>query len=206
MAKNLLDFDRADLIGTKVLLGLITIAVTIYALIMPLVDWIRAKAFVAEVPALAGMDVDSAGLKLRSGASILETTAMRVSIEDPSTTLRLLDLAAGVVLVTATALVAWHVLRVLNQIVAGDPFAGAVVTWLRVIAFTLILAPGVYLPLVLARHGAVIGETVDTRKASIEIPFSLDLFGPMVVGLVIAAFALAFDHGGRLREDAEGLI
>ena len=196
MAKNLLDFDRADLIGTKVLLGLITIAVTIYALIMPLVDWIRAKAFVAEVPALAGMDVDSAGLKLRSGASILETTAMRVSIEDPSTTLRLLDLAAGVVLVTATALVAWHVLRVLNQIVAGDPFAGAVVTWLRVIAF----------PLVLARHGAVIGETVDTRKASIEIPFSLDLFGPMVVGLVIAAFALAFDHGGRLREDAEGLI
>ncbi|MEZ5161653.1 MAG: hypothetical protein R2709_13495 [Marmoricola sp.] len=34
---------------------------------------------------------------------------MRVSIEDPSTTLRLLDLAAGVVLVTATALVAWHV-------------------------------------------------------------------------------------------------
>ena len=96
MAKNLLDFDRADLIGTKVLLGLITIAVTIYALIMPLVDWIRAKAFVAEVPALAGMDVDSAGLKLRSGASILETTAMRVSIEDPSTTLRLLDLAAGV--------------------------------------------------------------------------------------------------------------
>ncbi|MEZ5161652.1 MAG: hypothetical protein R2709_13490 [Marmoricola sp.] len=52
--QNLLDFDRADLIGTKVLLGLITIAVTIYALIMPLVDWIRAKAFVAEVPAPGG--------------------------------------------------------------------------------------------------------------------------------------------------------
>ncbi|MEZ5161654.1 MAG: hypothetical protein R2709_13500 [Marmoricola sp.] len=71
------------------------------------------------------------------------------------------------------------------------------------IAFA-ILAPGVYLPWCWP-DGAVIGETVDTRKASIEIPFSLDLFGPMVVGLVIAAFALAFDHE-IAREDAEGLI
>ena len=105
MARNLLDFDQVDAIGTKVLLGLITIVVTIYALIMPLIDWIRGKAFVVEVPALAGMDVESADLKLRLGASILETTAMRVRIEDASTTLRLLDLAAGLVLVTATALI-----------------------------------------------------------------------------------------------------
>ena len=206
MARNLLDFDQVDAIGTKVLLGLITIVVTIYALIMPLIDWIRGKAFVVEVPALAGMDVESADLKLRLGASILETTAMRVRIEDASTTLRLLDLAAGLVLVTATALVAWLILRVINQIVAGDPFAGAAMSWLRGIAGTLILAPVVYFPLMMARNGKAIGETLDTRTASMDFSFSLGLLGPMAVGLVIAALAQAFADGGRLREDAEGLI
>ena len=38
MGKGLFTFDRADAIGTKLLLGLITVALAIYALVRPIVS------------------------------------------------------------------------------------------------------------------------------------------------------------------------
>ncbi|HRV68869.1 MAG TPA: hypothetical protein P5108_05405, partial [Marmoricola sp.] len=64
MGKGLFTFDRADAIGTKLLLGLITVALAIYALVRPIVSWVQGKAYVTEVPTLVGMEVDLKSLRL----------------------------------------------------------------------------------------------------------------------------------------------
>ena len=206
MGKGLFTFDRADAIGTKLLLGLITVALAIYALVRPIVSWVQGKAYVTEVPTLVGMEVDLKSLQLRPGASIEAATAMQVRLDHPATSIRMLDLATGMVLVVAVVLVAWLISRLIDQIVSGDPFAGSAHIWLRSIAAVLILAPVLYLPLQMALSGSVIGQVLDTKSATAEFSIPLGFLAPMALGLVVAAIAQAFVHGRSLREDSEGLV
>ncbi len=206
MKKSVFAFDRADLIGTKLLLLLIVLGVGAYAVVTPVVDWIRDHPYRAMAVGPEGMGVTFSGLEVKPGAKVLSTGEIEAVLEHPSTGLRLLDLGAGLVLFLGVLAVAWLVHRLLSQIVSGEPFTRASVWGLRSIALVLLVGPWIQLPLLLARDGSTIGQALDTSGATFQMTIPTGLLWLSVLGLVVAAVGEAFARGVQLQDDQEGLV
>lgn len=206
MRKSVFTFDRADLIGTKVLLVLIVIGVGTYAVVAPVVDWIRGRPYEAVVAGPEGMGVTFSGLEVKPGAKVLPTGEIEAVLQHPSTGLRLLDLGAGLVLFLGVLVVAWLVHRLLSRIVSGEPFIRESVWGLRAIALVFLVGPWIQLPLVLARDGSATGQALNTSGAAFLITIPSGLLWLSVLGLVVAAIAEAFARGVQLQDDQVGLI
>ena len=116
----------------------------------------------------------------------------------------MLDLVPGVLLTALAVTGAWLVLRVLQDVAAGDPFRPRNVTRLRGLAFLVALG----LPVVWFARGAVdlgllASLQLDAGVAGtvVAIPWA-----PVVAGMLIALVAEAFKLGAGLRDDVEGLV
>ncbi len=196
--RDLLAFDRADRWGLGIVLGVIVLLALYVDLLLPLSGWVDgdglqlAVSTDVEVPRL-----DTAGLGY-GPADLL------VTVPDPTTLQRVLDLAPGVLTMLLLATGSWLALSVMRTVAAGDPFVPANVRRLRVLALMLMLGPA----LVLVGHFASQASLLDTAaiqglppQLSIDIPFI-----PLVAGLFVALLAEAFRAGNRLRDDVEGLV
>jgi hypothetical protein len=206
MRKGVFTFDRADLIGTKLLLLLIVIGVGAYAVVSPVIDWIRDRPYRAVVAGPEGMGVTFSGLEVKPGAKVLPSGEIEAVLQHPSSGLRLLDLGSGLVLFLGVLVVAWLVHRLLSRIVSGGPFTRESVWGLRAIALVLLVGPWIQLPLVLARNGSTTAQALDTGGATFLITISSGLLWLSVLGLVVAAIAEAFARGVQLQDDQEGLV
>ena len=200
-------FDRWDFLGTRVVLGVIALAVTGFAVVVPAVQWLRGEPLTWQLQTGGTDDVVTDQLMARPGVELAWPGTADVTIHDAGAGTWLASIVPGALLAIATVIVVIALLRLLASIEAQQPFAPAAVLSLRVIGATLL-------------GGAVVvtvaGSFADAAvlAAAVDLPgdpttFSLDL-GPSVVvaaaGLVCAALAEAFARGISLAHDVEGLV
>lgn len=196
--RDLLAFDRTDRWALGVLLGFVVVLSAVAGVVVPVLRWVRGEGiplpFLSEVSVPA---LDAAGT--RYGAA-----EYAVTLAEPSTGQRLLDLVPGVLVVLLLAAGAWLVVAVMRTIAAGNPFAAPNVTRLRALAGLLAVGPFVTSFVELPFRGALLGDVdlggLDPGMA-IEMPWA-----PLVAGLVLALLAEAFTTGRRLSDDVEGLV
>lgn len=196
--RDLLAFDRADRWALAVLLVLVVALSAVAGVVVPVLRWVGGEGiplpFLSEVTVPA---LDAVGTRY----GIAEYP---VTLAEPSTAQRLLDLTPGVLVVLLLAAGCWLVVAVMRTIAAGDPFAAPNVTRLRAIAGLLTIGPFVTSFVELPFRGALLGDVdlggLDPGMA-IEMPWA-----PLVAGLVLALLAEAFKTGRRLRDDVEGLV
>lgn len=97
----------------------------------------------------------------------------------------------------------WLFLGVARAIREGDPFTGASVRRLTLLAGT-VTAGGIGVNLIWEMaDNLLISRTILSSVIALDYTLS---FIPLVAGAAIAALAGAFRHGSRLREDVEGLV
>lgn len=206
MSRNVFAFDRADAIGTRILLLLIVISAGALAVIRPVIDWLQGHPFRSVVPGPEGMDRAVSGITIQPGVKVQASDQLQVTISDPSNGLRGLDLAAGSLVFLGVLICAWLIHKLLSQIMSGEPFTGSSVWWLRGIAGVLLIGPWIHLPFVMARNGMATGQALDTSGATFSMSLPMSLFILPVLGLLAAALGEAFARGKQLQEDSEGLI
>ncbi len=206
MNEKLFRFDRVDAIATRIVLLLTVLGVAWFSLVLPVVDWVRNRPMTLVVPAPVEAELGVKGLDVKSGSLVEAVDQLQVTLKQPTTSLRMLDLGSGLLLLVGVLLGAWLVYRLLGRIMAGEPFSPRTVWWVRGLAAVLLLWPCLLFPLNLALTGAALGEAVDTSGMTVSFQVPMMGFGFMVVGLLVAAIGEAFVRGAQLRQDSEGLV
>lgn len=190
-------FDRSDRWALTALLAT-WVLVTVYTgIVEPISRWVDGDAVPVEV--LGPVEVpalDAAGVGYGDGL-------FPVSVPVEGAGLRLAELLPGVI---ATGLVlagVWVALRLMRTIAAGDPFAPANVTRLRVLAGLLVIGTAVLFFADLSVRGALVGTLGEAAPegAQLSVPWQA-----ILAGMVVALLAEAFKAGSRLRDDVEGLV
>lgn len=178
---DLFRFDRADRIGTEMVIGVVVLIWSAGQLLDPVTRWIEGRPLLLDVGA--------------------KFTSDRVPVEAATTTDRLMVLAPSVAAVVLLGVGAWLVLRVLHGIAGRNPFARSQVRRLRTVAMMMLILPAVLnfatfvaTTTVLDRHGLDV-------EAMISVPITW-----LLAGLATAAVAQAFADGASLRDDVDGLI
>lgn len=196
--RDLLTFDRSDRWALGIALALVVTFVTVLNVVLPVLRWIDDKGIpIPFVSAVTVPELDAVSTRY-SAADYL------VTLEDPTTTQRVLDLVPGVLLVLIVVAGCWLVVSVMRTIAAGDPFADANVRRLRVLAGLLIIGPFLVFFLALPFQGALLAH-VDLGglgpSMRLDVPWP-----PLVAGFVVALLGEAFKAGSRMRADVEGLV
>lgn len=178
---ELLRFDRADRLGTELLVVVVWVSATAALLADPVRSWWRDSALTINV----GGDAASV-----------------VTVVDPTLADRVSTLLPSVIAVLALTLGAWLTVRLLRSISAGDPFERVAVRRLRIIAALLLLVPpAVAVGASLAASSVNARHDLGVSEFSITLPLAW-----MLAGLLVAAVAQAFVTGGALRDEVEGLV
>ena len=179
---DLLRFDRVDRIATEVLAVVVWLMAAAVLLVDPVWRWWRGDALMVDVP---GDDRSSP-----------------VKVADPTLADHVWTLLPAVVAVVALAIGAWMTIRLLRSIAAGDPFGRGQVRRLRIVAALLLLVPpAVAIGSSLAVASAATRHDLGGWEFTIDLPVAW-----LLAGLVVAALAQAFEAGGALRDEVEGLV
>ena len=202
-----LTFDRWDFLGTRVVLGVIALAVTGTGVIAPVIQWLRGEPLTWQLQTGKTDEVVTDQLVARSGVRLEWPGTANVSIEDADTGTWLASIAPSALLALGTLIVVLALLRLLSSIEARQPFAPAAVRSLRVTGVTLLVGAVLVTLAGAAANAAVLRAAADLQGD--PTTFTLDLGPALMVaaaGLVCAALAEAFAHGIRLAHDVAGLV
>ncbi|ACZ87138.1 DUF2975 domain-containing protein [Streptosporangium roseum] len=152
---------------------------------------IAESAIERAVPAVAGPTADITGgemLVRLSDLGVAEHVAARLSIAAP----------LFVVLAAAIPLYA-----LAGAMKAGDPFRARIPRRLRQCGAITAIGGSAVQFLTYGCHTFLIGRTASGTALTVPLETS---FLPLLGGLALFALAEAFDHGGKLRSEVEGLI
>lgn len=191
-------FDRSDRWGLGILLALVVVLTSVASIVVPIQRWVAGDGipvpFMSEV-SVAALD----GVGTTYGSAEYEVT-----LADPTTLHRLLDLVPGVLVVLLLAVGSWLIIAVMRTIAAGDPFSDDNVRRLRVLSGMLLVGPAITFFVSTSIHGALLG---DVNLGGLPYAMYLDFpWVGFIAGLLLALLAEAFKAGSRLRDDVEGLV
>lgn len=196
--RDWLAFDRSDRWGLGILLGLVFVAAAVVDVVLPLLRWAGSEGipvpFVSEVTV---PELDDAG-------TTYGVAQYDVTLADPTTGQRLLDLVPGLMTVGLIAAGCWLIIAVMGTIASGDPFVAANVRRLRRLAALLLIGPIVVFFVDLPVNGALL-SSVDLGGLD-PATFLEPAWPAFVAGMVVALLAEAFKAGSRLRDDVDGLV
>lgn len=191
-------FDRSDRWGLGILLGLVLVAAAVVDVVLPLLRWAAGEGI--PVPFLSDVTVP----ELDAAGTTYGVAAYDVTLADPSTTQRVLDLVPGLLVVGLIATGCWLVIAVMGTIASGDPFVGANVRRLRQLAALLLIGPIVVFFVDLPVNGALLSSV---ELGGLDPATFLEPAWPaFIAGMVVALLAEAFKAGSRLRDDVDGLV
>lgn len=194
--RDRLAFDRYDRGGLAALLGLISIGAVATTVAAPLAGWVQGRDL--RVPYFSDIEVPALeGTGLGHGPGNYD-----LIIPDPTAIQRVLDLLPGLGWLVLVLAGCWIVLKVMGDIGRGDPFQPRNVRRLRGLAGLLVIGWPVLAGLeVLASFVITTGLDLGDLGQTFTVPLL-----PMLVGLVVALLAEAFNAGSRLRDDVDGLV
>ncbi len=198
-----LDFDRWDYGATKALLVAGLVAIPLLVVGLPLLSWVNGDALVWTT--LLDDRTVVTGPEPRGGVEAVWDGSAVVTIASASTALRLLTLLPSLMVAAAVGVTTWSLLSLVRRIQRGESFTSTTVTRLRIVGFTLLLAPW----LVQAFAGLADAAVLERAFGS-QVPFSIMVDGGSLVvsalGLAVGAMAEAFRQGVLLRDDVDGLV
>lgn len=203
---RIMTFDRWDFLLTKLLLIAVSAAITGTAVLFPALSWALGHDLIWAGSIGLEQPVRDQALIVHPGAEVEWSGAATYRIAEATPSVWLATLLPGLVLAAATILLAWLLLRLLNQLQSEVPFIRASVWWLRAMAVVLIIAPWLHL-----MAGAVANGVVQHAALSGDSALRLDIgiAGPLLLtalGLLVAAIAEAFGRASRLQDEVEGLV
>lgn len=198
--KDRLTFNRADFIGTKVILGLCAFGSVVFGLGAPVVAAITK----APLPVSYTTTVTSS-IELPRGATHDGPATVDLLLADATVGERFTQALPGLVIAGLTVAVAWMLFQLLRSTQAREPFTRRNVRSINTIALVI----GIGGTLAQLAQGVAdnaihtTGRLSDPRDLTFLMTFTPL---PLVVMLVIALIGEAFRRGVELRDDVEGLV
>ena len=195
--RSLWELDRSDRVAAAVILTVTTVMTAATQVVVPLWRWVTGRGIVVDYVG----PVDAPRLDVAGVAHDAEGT-VRAVVPGPSASLRLLDLAPGVLVTVLVAVGCWMLWRTTADIVGGEAFGTRTVVRLRVLG--VLVALGV--PVLGVLRGVADLQVV----ASLDLPELTGVIDvrweALVAGFLVLVVAEAFRAGARMREDLEGLV
>jgi len=198
--RDWLTFDRADYLGTKIILGITVVGSVLFGLGGPVVN----AATNAPLPVSYTTKVTS-GIELPRGATHNGEATVQLLLKDATLGERFGQAIPGLLLAAMTIAVAWLLFQLLRSAQAGEPFTGRNVRRINTTALVVGLG-GMLVQLVQGLADNAIypsGRLPDPSTLLFEMSFTPL---PLVVMLVIALVGETFRRGVVLRHDVEGLV
>lgn len=187
--------DRADHWALRGLIWVIVGMSVVFALALPLWTW----AVGGDLESHLVTDVTSPDMQR---ATVDSPQQVAVMLQDPSAMTRLAHLLPGLIAVVATVWGAILLLRWLEDLRNGRPFAPATPGRLRMIGILLAFAP------ILSEAASGFAQLQATSHADPEaVGATMTLPIPwFVAGLVVLAISQAFARGAQLQADVDETI
>ncbi|MHB8188116.1 MAG: DUF2975 domain-containing protein [Dermatophilaceae bacterium] len=201
MAKrDWLAFDRADYLGTKIILGVAVVGSVLFGLGGPVV-----AAATNAPPAVSHTTRVTGGIELPRGATYDGNATVQLLLKDATSGERFDQALPGLLFAGLTVAVAWMLLQLLRSTQAGEPFTRRNVRRTNTIALIVGIG-GVLVPFAQGYADSsfnLTGRLPD--PPTVTFGMSLPPW-PLVAVLVVALIGEAFRRGVVLRNDVEGLV
>jgi len=197
---DLLRFDRADFIATKVFLAVAVVGAVLFGLTGPILGALKG----APLPMSYTTAVPN-GIALPRGATQDGKATMTLLLTDATPAERLGQAIPGLMVAAMTIAIAWLILQLLRSTQAQEPFTRRNVRRINTIALIVGLGGMLYQLATAFADNAIFttGRLPDPGSLSFEATFSPF---PLLAMFVIALIGEAFRRGVVLREDVEGLV
>ena len=202
--KMTLDFDRWDYLATRLLLVGTLLAIAGVALVAPLIGWTTHGDLTYAVRTTTGAAVADP-TPLPGVEATWDSTAL-VTIADASAPTWLALVMQGLMLTVAAGLVIGPLLLLVRSIQQGRSFTGRSVTWLRIAALTVVIAPWVHQAVSGCTNAVVLRAAFGGDTFSANFVISTSMLAISGAGLVLAALAEALRRGREIEADVEGLV
>jgi hypothetical protein len=197
-----LAFDRADYLGTKIILGIAAVGSVLFSLGAPVV----AAVTNAPLPVSYTTEVTS-GIEMPRGATHDGYTTVDLLLGDATTGERLAQALPGLIFAAMTLAIAWLLFQLLRDTQAKEPFTRRNVRRINTIA--IIVGIGGTLVQIIQgfADNAILASSRLPDSSARTLVFELSFTPiPLVVMLVIALVGEVFRRGIALRADVEGLV
>jgi|GEM_PF-856520 len=197
---DLLRFDRADFIATKVFLGVAVVGAVLFGLTGPILGAVNGAplqmSYTTDVPG---------GVTLPRGATQDGKATLKLLLTDATPAERLGQAIPGLLVAAMTIAIAWLILQLLRSTQAQEPFTRRNVRRINTIALIIGLGGMLWqLATAFADNAIYTTDRVpDLGYQSFEATFSPF---PLLAMFVIALIGEAFRRGVVLREDVDGLV
>jgi len=198
--RDLLAFDRADYLATKIVLGVAVAGSVVIGLGRLVVDAAtRAPLAVSYTTKV------TSGFELPRGATHDGNATMQLLLQDATASERLGQALPGLLLAAMTIAVAWLIFQLLRSTQAEEPFTKRNVR--RINAIALIVGIGGMLVQLAQGFADNAIHTTGRLPDPSDLTFVMTFTPlPLVVMLVIALVGETFRRGIVLRHDVEGLV
>ena len=198
--RDLLAFDRADYLTTKIVLGVAMVGSVVLGLGRLVVD-----AATNAPPAVSYTTKVTSGFKVPRGATQDGNATMQLLLQDATASERLGQALPGLLLAAMTIAVAWLIFQLLRSTQAEEPFTKRNVR--RINAIALIVGIGGMLVQLAQGFADNAIHTTGRLPDPSDLTFVMTFTPlPLVVMLVIALVGETFRRGIVLRHDVEGLV
>lgn len=198
--RDWLKFDRADYLGSKIILGYAVVGSVLFGLGGPILDAVKnAPLTVSYTTTVTG------GIELPRGVTHDGKATVELLLQDATLSERLGQALPEFLIAGLTMSVAWLLFQLLRSTQAGEPFTRQNVRRINTTALIVGLG-GMLVQLAQGIADSAIhttGRLPDRAGLNFEMSFTPL---PLVGMLVIALIGEAFRRGVELRDDAEGLV
>ncbi|HZJ07928.1 MAG TPA: DUF2975 domain-containing protein [Nocardioidaceae bacterium] len=198
--RDWLAFDRADYLGTKIILGIAVVGSVLFGLVGPVVSAVTN----APLPVSYTTKITS-GIELPRGATHDGEATMELLLTNATLGERLTQALPEFLIAGLTIAVAWMLFQLLRSTQAREPFTLRNVRRINTIALVIGLG---WIVVQFAQGVAdnaiqTMGRLPDNGDLAFVFTFTPL---PLVVMLVIALIGEAFRRGVQIRDDVEGLV
>ena len=205
-SRSRLTFDRWDFLATRVALATIAVATTVFAVVLPVVQWLRGQPLSWRVETHRETTLSPTDVTPRDGVELVWPGSLDVSIPEASAWAWSVSLLPGLAIAAIIVTVVGALWRLLGQIQAGRPFGASSVALLRTIGGALMTGALLLFGVTGFANGVVLEAAAELSGPPI-LTFEFQLPALLLTGgLVVAAMAEAFAYGTELADDVEGLV
>ncbi len=198
-------FSRADSVATRILLSLVFAGTALFALVLPVLAWLRGSALTRVVDTGLAGTVTISSATPRPGVEVTWPGTAQVRLADPSGGLWAWQIAAGAALTLAVGIVAVLLIALLRRIQQDRQFSTSTVLLLRLVAVTIIIGAMAVTLLDAIATAELLGVAFDQDSRSVSLT-AVPQVVAFAIAPVIAASAEVIARGERLSEDVKGLV
>lgn len=202
MTSKLTAWNRHDYAITRVVLTLAVVALPLFGIGLPVLDWVRGEPYTQEVTVETDAALPAQLAEPRPGAQLDWNGGAVVTLDEPPTSVRVTSLLAASVLIAVVVACLLILLSLVRAAQGGRPFTPRAVRGLWAMG-ALVLGASVVVPILTGLTQTEVMRAASGTHLGLGAQFSFLWPG---VALLLWLLAEVFRMGERLSDDVDGLV